>query len=102
MSDFISRLIGDDEPEKHGKRHKTCHSMTMTGDQLPDLADALNVLLFYAMNSPRGPGHGIREVGEKVMILMPDVEVAMIDKRTGQSETGTVGTFKITIEKVDS
>ena len=50
------------------------------------------------------PGHelgGVREVGEKCSILIPGVEVVMVNQKTGEKNKALVGDYLITIERVE-
>ena len=97
MSEFIDKMIGSGTPKKRQMESKTT---VTTADQLPDLAKAMDVLMFYAMNSPTRDGGGVREVGEKVTILLPNVEVLAVNQRTGEQENITIGHYEITITRV--
>ena len=99
MSDFLERMIGDEPPRKDGRK-KTCTSQVVTGDECPALSEALNVVMFYAMNRPNREGGGVREVGEKCSIVMPGVEVMMLDPKTGKAETAMIGDYVVSIERV--
>jgi len=98
MSDFLEKMIGG-EPPKPGK-HKLCTSQVVAAEEMPDLAEALNVVMFYAMNKPNGDTGGVREVGEKCAILMPGVEVMMLDRKTGKTESAVIGDYVVSIERV--
>ena len=98
MSDFLEKMIGPNkEPEPAGQR-TTCTSQVILAGDMPDLAEALNVVMFHAMNRPSGGG--VRQVGEKCSILMPGVEVMMLDTKTGQTESAMIGDYVISIERV--
>jgi hypothetical protein len=97
MGDFLEKMIGDGDPRKGRK----CTSMVVTGEDHPALDTALEVVMFYAMNRPNGEGGGVREVGEKCSILMPGVEVMMVNQKTGEKNKALVGDYLITIERVE-
>lgn len=100
MSSFIGKMAGGEQPEKPvTERRKFVRSSVFQGDQIPDLAEALDVVLFYAMNSPTGAS-GVREVGEKVAILLPNVEVLAVCPKTGDRIPIKVGNYEITVARV--
>jgi hypothetical protein len=97
MSDFLEKMIGDD-PQRKAKH---CTAIAVAAEDLPDLSEALNVVMFYAMNRPYSDGGGgVRNVGEKVAILMPGVEVMAVDQKTGKHEPLVVGDYVVSIERV--
>lgn len=98
MGDFLERAAGVSEGQDASKFQTT--SAVVTSDDLPELGDALNVIMFYAMNRPDGRHGGVRRVGEKCTILMPGVEAVILDKKTGTAESVVVGDYAISIERV--
>jgi hypothetical protein len=100
MGDFVEKMIGGQPPRKGGRK-KTCTAQVVTGEEFPDLSEALNVVMFYAMNRPHNDGGGgVREVGEKCAIMMPGVEVMMVNPKTGQHEVAMIGDYVVSIERI--
>jgi hypothetical protein len=98
MSDFLDRMVsGGEQPER---KKKVVGAKVMMADEKPDLADAIETMLFYAMNSLITPGRGVREVGEKCTIFIGGMRVAAVSKNGQIDEDAIVGDFQITVERV--
>jgi len=97
MSDFLDKLIGDggDNP----KRPRYTHCEVVDADDTPDLSKAISTIMFHVMNRGGKGGGGVREVGESCTIMLPQVEVTSVDKRTGKQVQLVVGDYTFRIER---
>ena len=55
--------------------------------------------MFHVMNRGGKGGGGVREVGESCTIMLPQVEVTSVDKRTGKQVQLVVGDYTFRIER---
>jgi len=96
MAEFIERMMGGRKPS--GKKNIT--NITNKIEEVPELANALMVVLYHVMNNPEKPGSGVREVGDTCTIMMPDVEVTALNPDTGKTHDFKAGTYSVTVERV--
>ena len=98
MSDFLDKMIKDDGGPA---RKRVVGAKVMMASEKPDLALAIETLLFYAMNGLVSPGRGVREVGEKCTVFIGGMQVAAVDRVNGTIDENAInGDFEITIERV--
>jgi hypothetical protein len=101
MSDFLDKMLkGNGEPERE-KRMKVVGAKVMMASEQPDLATAIETLLFYAINGLVAQGRGVREVGEKCTVFIGGMQVAAVDRVKGTIDENAInGDFQITVERV--